>query len=348
MCEALNQPYYTGGDQKKRQIKEFERYMSMEYNKKTKKYKIKEKYEVPLPSYPTEPANTVYAKHVKTLLLNYLLREQERNPGIIYISSERLYRALGMINSRYIEYKRNNKKKLKDELMVELVINKEYSLDTLHEGTIKYYIDDFYSRSGSKISSLLKGALDTLEKQGYLTYSKAYRIYKHSKNPAYSTDTEIEDIMEIERTVMDEFGFKTDKDIWFGGQTREYWNRVLELAQETDPDIYGLYRCHKIIGSKKNLQKALSHEEESREMCELNQKILDFIDTQAEKNVHKSFDKNPYDHTKQLSDRYVQAQKYLSNKLIKIKEPQKSIAVISGILDELPATEKQKDDPDWF
>lgn len=346
LCNALDQPHYTGGNQKKRQIKELERYMCLEYNKKTKKYKIAEKYDTPLPPYPEEPSNTVYAKHVKTLLLNYLLMEHERNPGVIYISSERLYRALGMINGRYIEYKRSDKKKLKDELMVELVINKEYSADTLHEGTIKYYIDDFYSRSGSKISSLLKGALDTLEKQGYLTYSKAYKIYRYGKNPAHSTDTEIEYIMEIERTVMDELGFESDKDIWFGGQTREYWNRVLELVQEIDPDIYGLYRCHKIIGSKKNIQRALSREEESEEMCELNHKILNFIDLQAEKNIHKSFNKNPYDYTKQLSDRYMYAQRYLSDRLIKIKDvAQKSLY---ELCEEKYEEEKQEGDPDWF
>lgn len=345
LCIALDQGS-VGGNQKKRHIKELERYMCLEYNKKTKKYKIVEKYDTPLPPYPEEPSNTVYAKHVKTLLLNYLLREHERNPGVIYISSERLYRALGMINGRYIEYKRSDKKKLKDELMVELVINKEYSADTLHEGTIKYYIDDFYSRSGSKISSLLKGALDTLEKQGYLTYSKAYKIYRYGKNPAHSTDAEIEDIMEIERTVMDELGFESDKDIWFGGQTREYWNRVLELVQEIDPDIYGLYRCHKIIGSKKNIQKALSREEESEEMCELNHKILNFIDLQAEKNIHKSFNKNPYDYTKQLSDRYVYAQRYLSDRLIKIKDvAQKSLY---ELCEEKYEEEKQEGDPDWF
>ena len=185
-----------------------------------------------------------------------------------------------------------------------------------------------------------------MEKQGYLTYSKAYKIYRYGKNPAHSTDAEIEDIMEIERTVMDELGFESDKDIWFGGQTREYWNRVLELVQEIDPDIYGLYRCHKIIGSKKNIQRALSREEESEEMCELNHKILNFIDLQAEKNIHKSFNKNPYDYTKQLSDRYMYAQRYLSDRLIKIKDvAQKSLY---ELCEEKYEEEKQEGDPDWF
>ena len=345
LTELLKQPHYNGGNQKKRQIKEFERYMDMEYNKKTKKFKIKEKYAVPLPPLSEDPSNTIYAKHVKTLLLNYLLRNQEEGKPI-YISSEKLYKALGMINNHYIEYKKADKKQLKNELKAELVINKNYSEDTLQESTIKYYIDDFYSRSGSKIASLLKNSLDTLEKQGYLTSSRAYRIYRYGENPTYSTDAEIEDIMEIERTVMDEFGFETDKDIWFKGQKHEYWKQVLELAQKIDPDIYGLYRCHKIIGIKKNLQSALSREEESREMCELNQKILDFIDTQAENNMHKSYEKNPYDYTKQLSDRYVSAQKYLSSRLIKIRENKESIFSLVVAKYELP--EIYEDDPEWF
>lgn len=333
LCDLLSQSPVTG-NQKKRHIKELERYMDLEYNKKTKKYKIKEKYISPLPPYPTEPSNTVYAKHVKTLLLNYLLRQQEERPGIIYISSEKLYKALGMVNSRYIELKKDNKKKLKDELMVELAVNKEYSLESLHEDTLKYYIDDFYLRSGSKIATLLKNALDTLEKQSYLTHSRAYRIYRYNEYPSYSIDAEIEDIMDIERTVMDEFDFKSDKDIWFSGKKHEYWKRVLELVQEIYPDICGLYRCHKIISSKKNIQKALSREEETQEMHELNQKILNYINRQADKKVYSCENSN---YTKRLSNRYLDAQYYLSDRLIKIRDrmPAKTFEYIDS-------------DPDWF
>lgn len=316
LCDLLEQSPVTG-NQKKRHIKELERYMDLEYNKNTKKYKIKEKRAAPLPPYPTEPSNTIYAKHVKTLLLNYLLRHQEESPGVIYISSEKLYRALGMVNSKYINFKKDNKKKLKDELIAELVINKDYPMESLKEETIKYYIDDFYSRSGSKMSTLLRNALDTLQNQNYLTHYRAYRIYWNNDYPTYSTDFEIEFLMEIEREVMDEFGFKNEKDIWYGGKTHQYWDRVLELTQDVYPEVRGVYRCHKIIGSKKNIQKALTREEETKEMHELNKKILDFVNNQAEKNLSKS---ENWDYTKRLSNRYLDAQYYLSDRLIKIKD----------------------------
>lgn len=328
LCDILDQTP-VAGNQKKRHLKELCRYMDLEYNKKTKKYKINEKYKTPLPPYPTDPSNTVYAKHVKTLLLNYLLKHQEESPGVMYISSEKLYRTLGMINSRYIECKKDNKKKLKDELIVELVVNKDYALESLHEDTVKYYIDDFYFRSGSKISTILKNALDTLENQNYLTHSRAYRLYKYNEYPTYSTDVEIEDIMEIERSVMDEFGFKHDKDIWFSSRKHEYWKKVLELVQEIYPDICGLYRCHKIISSKKNIQSALSREEETQEMHELNQKILSFINKQADKKVYECKED---DYTKRLSNRYLDAQYYLSDRLIKIKDRRSSVEFTDALL----------------
>lgn len=348
LCDMLDQSP-AEGNKKKRHIKELQRYMDLEYNKKTKKYKILQKYDTPLPPYPEEPSNAIYAKHAKTLLLNYILRHKE-DTGITYINAEKLYLALGMINSRYIEYKKDNKKKLKDELTVELVINKEHSADKLPEKTLESYIDDFYNRSRSKLSTILKGALDTLQNQSYLTYSRAYKIYRYGKNVSYSTDAEIKDINTIERAAMDEFGFKSEKDIWFSGKTREYWNRVLELVQEIDPDVYGLYRCYKIIGSEINIQKALSREEESKEMYELNQKILNFIDSQADKNVHKSTKQNPYNYTKQLSDRYIDAQKYLSSRLIKNKERKETLGSIIA-QNPMPGTFDGlifDDDPDWF
>ena len=99
-----------------------------------------------------------------------------------------------------------------------------------------------------------------------------------------------------------------------------------------------MYKYHKIIGTKNNLLKALSKEEETEEMHQLNEKIIEFIDRQAESNMYKSIDNNPYDYSKQLSSRYVEAQRYLSDKLIKIKDSEiekSNTTYIDG-------------DPEWF
>ena len=207
--------------------------------------------------------------------------------------------------------------------------NKEKILFNIEDKTLNYYIKNFYDRCRSKFSSIIESSLKSLDKQNYLTHCKAYNIYEKifdeegkdtgkSKHVGHSSDVETSDFLTIEVEIMKEFGFKTDQDIWFGGRTEEYWNKVNEEVQILYPEISHIYRCHKIICSKENALKALSQEQVSKEKFELNKKILNYIDTQAENNVGRSVEKNPDDETKHLSSRYVDAQKYLSDKLIKI------------------------------
>ena len=329
LCEILNQKR-VGGNQKTSQLKEFSRFFDFEYDKDIKRYVIKEIYSSPLPQRFKSPANTKYADHIKVLLLSYLLKHKNANPGgAVYISYQRLYKALGIVNQQYIEMQRPEKKKVLKESIRQDLEGKEYNIINLEDKTLSYYINNFYYRCGSKFSSIINTVLDTLENQNYITHSKSYGLYKAELNEdneiinityENSTDIETEDLLDVEREIMDEFGFKNDQDIWYGGKTEEYWERVLEEAQTLYPEIHKLYRCHKIIGTKNNLLKALSRTEETDEMHELNKKIIDFIDKQAENNMYKSIEENPEDNNKHLSNRYVSAQKYLSNKLIKIKD----------------------------
>lgn len=326
LCNVLNQKR-VGGNQKVSQLKEFSRFFDFEYDKEIKRYIIKEVYGSPLPPRSKSPANTKYADHIKVLLLSYLLKHKDSNPGgVVYISSQRLYRALGIVNQQYIEMHRPEQKKVLRDLIRQNLEsqNKQYDVANIEDKTLNFYINNFYYRCGSKFSSIVKTTLDSLEKKNYITHSKAYCLYKSEFNDDndvinitydYSTDEETADILEVEREIMDEFGFEDDQDIWYSGRTEEYWKRVLEETQVLYPEIYKLYRYHKIIGTKTNLLKALSREQETEEMHKLNEKIIDYIDKQAENNMYKSLENE-----KCLSNRYVDAQKYLSDRLIKIKD----------------------------
>lgn len=323
ICEILHQKR-VGGNQKASQLKEFARFFDFEYNKGIKRYVIKEIYPSPLPPKSKSPVNTKYADHIKVLLLSYLLKHKNTNSGAIYISYQRLYTALGIVNQQYIDMQRPEKKKVLKESIKKELEEKKHNINNIEDTTLNYYIKNFYYRCGSKFSSIINTVLDTLENQNYITHSKAYVLYKADFNGyneviniryENSTDTETEYILNIEREIMDEFGFKNDQDIWYGGRTEEYWKRVIEEVQEIYPEIQKLYRCHKIIGTKNNILKALSRTEETEEMRELNKKIIEFIDKQAENNMYKSIDSEI-----RLSNRYVDAQKYLSDRLIKIKD----------------------------
>lgn len=323
ICELLDQDRY-GGNQKKAQLKEFLRYFDFEYDKDTKKYLIKEIYDEPLPPSLKLPANSIYSKHIKIILLSYLLRHANNTDGAVYISSQKLYQALGLVNQRYIDmYGKEQRHVLKNELRAKCNFSEK-----VDDRSLNFYISNFYERCRSKFSSIINSTLDSLERQNYITHSKAYHLYKRILDinnevievyyGGCSTDSETADLLEVEREVMDEFGYKTDKDIWFGGKTNEYYARVTELAQELYPEIHSLYRCHKIICTKANILKALNREQETNEMKQLNDKILNFIDNQAVSNYEKTLEEDDY--TKRYTQKYLDAQYYLSDKLIKIKD----------------------------
>ena len=176
-------------------------------------------------------------------------------------------------------------------------------------------------------SSIIDTALNTLEKQNYITHSKAYHIYKRVLDEenneieiydgGYSTDKETADIMEVERSVMDDFGYTYESEIWFG-ETKVYFTEVTKRVQEIYPEIHSLYRAHKIICTKENIMKALSREQATNEMKQLNEKILNYIDNQAVNKYESTILEDDY--TKRYSQKYLDAQYYLSDRLIKIKD----------------------------
>ena len=318
MCELLEQPRYSG-NQKKAQLKEFLRYFDFE--KVERQYIIKDIYDTPLPPELKIPANSIYSRHIKIILLSYLLRHDLDKP--VYVSSQKLYVALGMVNQNYITMQRPDQKAvLRNELRVKCNFS-----DKVEDHSLNFYIKNFYDRCRSKFSTIIKSSLDSLEKQNYIDHSRAYHLYKRVLDidneeievydGGYSTDAETADIMDIERDVMDYYGYQYETDIWFGN-TKEYFAEVTKRVQELYPEIHSIYRCHKIICTRRNVLKALSREQETQEMKQLNEKIVTYIDTQAANKYEETIEEDDY--TKRYSQKYLDAQYYLSDRLIKIKE----------------------------
>ena len=252
LCELLNERKY-GGNSKIKHLKELSRYFDFYYDEEIKRYVIREIYDTPLP--PLNAANVLYANHIKVILLTYLATHADEEEGAIYISSQYLYQALGMINHQYIEMRSKDRKgELRDSLRKELEEKKNF-LD-IEDKTLNYYIKNFYDRCRSKFAAIIESSLRSLDKQNYLTHSKAYNKYSkiideygHEVGIEYaghSTDAETSDFLTIEVEIMKEFGFETDQDIWFGGRTEEYWQRVNEEVRVLYPELNNIYRCHKI------------------------------------------------------------------------------------------------------
>ena len=317
ICERIEQPRYSG-NQKKAQLKEFLRYFDFE--KIDRQYIVKDIYDNPLPPELKLPANSVYSRHIKIILLSYLLRHDLEKP--VYISSQKLYVALGMVNQNYITMQKTDQKAiLRNELRIKC------NFTEVEDKSLNFYIKHFYERCRSKFSSIIRSSFESLKKQNYIDYSRSYHLFKRTLDAnndvievydgKYSTDEETADIMEIERSVMDAFGYQYESEIWFG-DTKGYFAEVTKRVQELYPEIHAIYRAHKIICTKKNVIKALSKEQTTNEMKQLNEKILNYIDNQAANKYESTILEDDY--TKRYSQKYLDAQYYLSDRLIKIKD----------------------------
>lgn len=318
LCSILEQPYYKGGNQKKSQLAEFSRYIDFE--NVDRKLLIKEIYEEPKEKEYIYPANAIYAECIEKILLTYLSKQKETT----YISSQYLYWTLGMVNRDYIEMQRpDNKEKLRQDLRKQY----EWSKDIVEDKSVNFYINDFYSRCRSKFADIIDSSLKSLQKRRLIEYSNVYHMYydvydeegnKIDEYDHYSNDAETKNIMSIEREVLDLFGYEYESEVWLRNKSKEYYKEITARAQELYPGLKGIYRCYKFLFDRNNIKKALTRDEENLKKKELNEKVLSFINKQTEKNYLSTADVD-YGEFK-YTRKYEQAQYYLSDRLIKIKE----------------------------
>lgn len=319
LCDVLQQPYYKGGNQKKSQLVEFSRFFDFEI--KNRKILIKEVYDIPKEKEYRYPANAIYAECIEKILMTYLSNQDKY---VTYLSSQRLYLTLGMINYNYIEMQRpENKETLRQDLRK----NYEWSEEEVEDKSVNFYINDFYNRCRSKFADIIDSSLKSLQKRRLIEYSNVYHMYFEEvdengkiidRYDAYSNDAETKDIMTIEREVLDLFGFETESEVWLHRVGKEYYKEITERAKELYPELKGLYRCYKFLFDKTNIKNALSRDEEKQKKKELNDKVLKFINDQTEKNYLSTIDVG-YGEGFKYTRKYEQAQYYLSDRLIKIK-----------------------------
>ena len=321
LCEVLQQPYYKGGNQKKSQLTEFTRFFDFE--QKDRKILIKDVYDKPKEKEYRYPANAIYAECIEKILMTYLINQTDY---ITYLSSQYLYLTLGMVNRDYIEMQRpDNKEVLRQDLRK----NYEWTTEEVTDKSVNFYINDFYSRCRGKFADIIDSSLKSLQKRRLIEYSNVYHMYFEETDSegrvidrydTYSNDAETKDIMVIEREVLDLFGFENESEVWLHHMGKEYYKEITERAKELYPELKGLYRCYKFLFDKNNIKNALTRDEEKRKKKELNGKVLKFINDQTEKNYLSTIDVEYGSGDFKYTRKYEQAQYYLSNRLIKLKE----------------------------
>lgn len=311
VCERLNLPYYSSGNQKKAQLKELKRYI--EFESVNRKLLILDIYTSPLDKEVRAiPKNSIYVKYVECVLLNHLSKQ----PGNqIYILKHRLWLLLGMINNNYNLYKENYE-----------CLEESNKLMTFFE------VNNFYQRSNSYLSKIVESSLNSLKRRYLIEWSRPYMISTVFENGEYeyheASVNETEKILELKRNTLLEFGFEDERQLIFSNikKKKEYYD-TLERRFE---DMYGwkkVYQAYHIIYNKKNVITALSHDQIELQKLAINERIIDKINLQAENIAEeKGIDSDNVAEMLTLGEEvgftyplvYVEVQKMLAEKLLRI------------------------------
>lgn len=316
LCVRLNIPYYSSGNQKKSQIKELKRYF--DYETINRKWLITEIYSSPLDKEARAvPSNSIYVKYVECILLRHLASQPKNE---IYITDNKLWLLLGMINSKYNFYK-----------------DKYEDLETENELMTFFEVNNFYQRSHSYLSKIINNSLNSLERRVLIHYSKVYMIGRYvddGKGVQHfeineATVDEVEKILETKRNMLKEFGLETETQLMFKNIKfkREFYD-TLDNAYE---EIYGwtkVYKAYHIIYNSKNTLEALTQDQIQLSKLAINEKVINKINSQADV-IAEEKGINSYTVQDMLLDGkevkftypnvYVEVQKMLSDKLLKIK-----------------------------
>lgn len=324
LCEILDIKYYSGGTSKERQLADLYRYIDYEI-KPNKKIVITKIFEEPIEKKYYYPQNTIYAECIEKILKKYLAGRTNDN-GTTYINAQHLYLVLGMINNDFITMQKGNGiYKLKEDLRVNYGWNDE---STAKEKSIDFYVNNFYSRTKSKFSSIINSTFNSLDNKNLLIVHTVYSLVFEEEDEhgnkiitqRYTNDEEIKKVIKIRNKVMLEMGFKTEWDAMHSRQSQQYYNRInSELRYNYFPNLSGVYKYYKILYNLEDIKHSLKQDEEEVTVLkqELNQNILDFINKQANKNYLKTIDVESGTGIK-FTENYLMAQIFLSDKLIKI------------------------------
>lgn len=204
LCAALDEPLCTG-NKKKSQLKEFDRYFLSNQNKH--KFKIEKLYDFPLEKLDKRTEG-IYVKHIETILLQTFL---SRDTNTVFLSYNECYRLFGFMNTDFSS-------PISEHRFLEN--NKDISYGQLQL---------FKNRSYSKFHDILNSAIKSLERRK-LILAKKSRLIKIAGEyePIIATNNQVEDILRIEKEVLNKFGFNAIDGIFASGNQNKYYKQVNE------------------------------------------------------------------------------------------------------------------------
>lgn len=328
MCELLGEKV-KGGESKRSQLKEWERYFS--FHKEGNKLVVDNIYETPLEREDGRVCgnNSLYSKYIQKLILDLLA--QEENNGQVFLSCNQLLRKLQMVSCNYAKGKRDIPK-LSEILKIDEII-----------------VKDVYEYTHNKLKGALETALKSLVKQCWINYrikktvcintvslvlNELGEVKITNGTPDYSikqyyreaTLEEEQSILKFESLVLDSLNCKDKQEVMIKGLMEIFRNNVNKhLKEHCNIEFY--YDSYEIISHKDTLVERLGRFEKKGAFDDLNKLILEQTyesiekkHSNAKEKVKNTFGEDCcFDNTRdktRASEDYVCTSKLLTDKII--------------------------------
>lgn len=304
MCEELNQEVLYGNS-KEAQLKEWRRYI--EWVKDGQKIVVTDIYDTPLDKTDGRVTNGTqkYQQYIEDILLAYMDSEINKDNAKTNIEGcdyqfaftlNGLALLCNMVNKRYVS-------KNIDKVLIDA-------------GYTKFNIKDFFSRTELKFSLIINNALQNMEKRKIINYNKVLIVEQNGEKRVATVHDE-NDYLNMEKLALTKMNYSSIVEVFIYNKAKEYY----ALVDANTKKHLGWDKCYRAYVINLNnrsidLEKAYLEQTNQTNKLELNQKLIQFFNSQAKNKYIRSCkdELNGF----RLPPNYNQQQKGLSDFLLKV------------------------------
>lgn len=215
MCRILGEEI-CDGNSKKAQLKEWTRYFLWE--KKGQKFIILDIYDEPLPKDDGRQNKNIYVQYIEVILMK-ILSKQKNTKEPFYITTNQLWKLLGMINNNY----------------------KNISLDDLNNMISDYEVTSFdmkkfYQRCNQRLREILFSSLNKLEDRALIKYEIETVIvfFDEDRKTVYkpANDIQKKNILKAERKALLDMQLESKQHAYAKFKETEFFEKVNAYLHE--------------------------------------------------------------------------------------------------------------------
>lgn len=268
LCEILEVEYNSGGNKKKKQLEDWERYF--EYEKNGTKIKILNIREKPLPDVEKVLRKSKYYNDLETIIL-YGLKE---NNGFLRLSKSKALIFTNMVNKNYFISANN-----------EEAVSKMYGIDL-------DFLQAFRSMSSRKLKDIFDKNLKIMKNKALVIVNnvtivcvketvsteideKGEKIYNVREIFRKATDEELKEIVKAEKEALNSLGYEDKSSCFLGKGWGMYSAIVNKKLSKYNIEFY--YSAYEIISNKDIITRTITEREQETAKSSLNDNVSDSI-----------------------------------------------------------------------